>query len=278
MDITTLNHSKESLTKEIYEMEIEINVLIEQMKDLASTEVWRFDESYISLRGCYHFYYRDNKDLYLTYSKYEDDEKGSIRFGWSSWSFTGMTGEEIQKAQEYIEQVADCLRNIGESVFADSVAIAKKFYAENIESKATAMYEKKRALSEIEKGIEEYKHETEMLSIKGFFDDNLGRTFILHRYFEISKSYSSNVITVTKDKKGYNVRFFSDRTKRTVSDNILKSLYSFINGKAMCTEGVGMIIKYIKFDMITNENGDKINVEEINEEEYYRTHRINRNR
>lgn len=269
MDITTLNHSKEALIKEISEMESILNNLRAEMKKVASFSVWQFDEDYIIQHSQYfRFYYRDNRDLSLTYFNDEDTGKDSIHFGWGSWSFTDMNGEDIQKAQEYIEQVSECLRNIGSDCFKKSVDLAREFYKNNMSAVVEKYLYAKRALDEIEKNIKEIEHEEEMKSIKNFFDENLGKVFKFHRPFEISRGYSSNVIEVSKDKKGYNIKFY-DRYKRAVSDEILKDLYNHISKKVVfCDYMNSDDDEYSKYDMITNDLYEKINYEKISKEEY----------
>lgn len=276
MDITTLNNSKEALIKEINEMESTLNNLRAEMKKVASFNVWQFDEDYIMQHSQYfRFYYKDNRDLSLTYFNDEDTGKDSIRFGWGSWSFTDMSGEDIQKAQKYIEQVSECLRNIGSDCFKKSVDIAREFYNNNMSAVVEKYLYAKRALDEIEKNIKEIEHEEEMKSIKSFFDENLGKVFKFHRPFIVSNSYYSNIITVSKSKKGYDINF-DGRYKRNVSDEILKDLYNHINKKVVqiqYDETPRHDYVYYQYDMLTNESNDAINQEKITQEEYHNLRR-----
>ena len=275
MDITTLNNSKEALIKEISEMESTLNNLRAEMKKVASFNVWQFDEDYIMQHSQYfRFYYKDNRDLSLTYFNDEDTGKDSIRFGWSSWSFTDMSGDDIQKAQKYIEQISECLRNIGSDCFKKSVDIARDFFEKNIKEKSELYYSKKRALSEIEESIKAIESENEMVLIKKYFEENIGKTLYFHKVFNLSNAYSSHMIILLKGKKGFDIVFDSCHTKRNVSDEILRSLYNHINRKVgECEYTSSDEYEYFKYDMVTNESNEKINYEKISKEEYFNLRR-----
>jgi hypothetical protein len=196
------------------------------------------------------------------------------RISWSSWSFSNVEKEELEKAIDYLQAAHEMVSIVKEGYYMEVADEYWTWVKENV----LPLTEK---LNTIDSAIHNLRQQQKLEVTNSdkqkavqFFKQNEGKEFIFHERFYYNNKDNTNRITIRTFKKDkVQISFYG--TNKWYDEDKMLDLYKHIMKRIKISHvdyskdwEDETRTSYQEFDNVSNSDLDKINLKDITKEEY----------